>query len=221
MTTSSSPWVLASASPRRAAILRGLGMDFEVAPSSLREPPPRPGESPSAYAVRVARLKVRDVASGRRSGLVVGADTIVVAGRRVLGKPASRSEAAAMLRALSGRWHDVISGIALFDCDSGRISSAFSCSRVHFRRLSGREIAWYIDTGEYRDKAGAYAVQGHAALFIDRIEGCYFNIVGFPIALFDRICRKMGVDLFSAQWAGAARPRPRELQPRGIAKSTG
>ncbi len=196
MTTSSSRWVLASASPRREEIFHGLGLGFAVEPSSLPEPPPRRGETASAYAVRVARIKVREVAGSRRSGLVVGADTIVVAGKTVLGKPGSRDEATAMLRALSGRWHEVITGLALLDCASGRLRSGFSRSRVHFRRLSDREIRWYTATGEYRDKAGGYAVQGFAALFIDRIEGCYFNIVGFPVALFDRMCRRMGIDLF-------------------------
>ncbi len=189
--------MLASASPRRAEILNGLGMRFEVAPSRRPEPPPRRGESPAAYAVRAARAKVRDVAGNRTSGLILGADTIVVAGRRILGKPGSDREAREMLRLLSGRWHEVVSGIALCDCASNRVATGSSRSRVHFRRLSSREISWYVRTGEHRDKAGAYAVQGFASLFIDRIEGCYFNIVGFPVALFERLCRRMGIDLFA------------------------
>jgi septum formation protein len=103
-----------------------------------------------------------------------------------------------MLEELSGRWHEVVTGLSLCDCASGRTRSAFSSSRVHFRRLRKREIDWYLDTGEYADKAGAYAVQGYAALFIDRIEGCYFNVVGFPVATFDRLCRRMGFDLVAS-----------------------
>ena len=170
-------------------------MDFIVTPSSVPEPGPRPEETPSAYAVRVARLKVREVAARRESGLIVGADTIVVAGSVVLGKPTSKRDAESMLRALSGRWHEVITGVALQDRATARMASGFSCSRVHFRRMSAREIAWYLAMGEHRDKAGAYAVQGYAALFIDRIEGCYFNIVGFPVALFEKLCRRLGLDL--------------------------
>ncbi len=100
-----------------------------------------------------------------------------------------------MLKRLSGRWHEVLSGICILDCGRHRIHSASSRSRVHFRRLSPAEIEWYLRTGEYRDKAGAYGVQGHASLFIDRIEGCYFNIVGFPVAVFEKLCRKVGINL--------------------------
>lgn len=197
MTTTRARWILASASPRRSEILRGLGIKFTVSPSSAPEPPSHPQEPPARYATRVARLKVREVAVGRKSGLVVGADTIVVAGTGVLGKPASEREARMMLRALSGRWHEVITGIALLNCATGRMTSGFTSSRVHFRRMSAREISWYLATGEYRDKAGAYGVQGYAALFIDRIEGCYFNIVGFPVALFEKLCRTLEIDLLS------------------------
>ena len=100
-----------------------------------------------------------------------------------------------MLASLSGRWHEVITGICLVDCGKSRSASACAISRVHFRRLSAGEIDWYLDTGEYADKAGAYAVQGFASLFIDRIEGCYFNIVGFPVHTFEKACRRLGINL--------------------------
>ena len=96
---------------------------------------------------------------------------------------------------LGGRWHEVWSGLCIFDCDKGLSRAGYSRSRVHFRRLASSDIEWYLDRGEYIDKAGAYAVQGYASLFIDGIEGCYFNIVGFPIALFEKLCRKMGIRL--------------------------
>jgi septum formation protein len=130
------------------------------------------------------------------SGLIIGADTIVVLGNHILGKPEGPKEAERMLRSLSGRWHEVITGVSLLDAATGRRRSTFSSSRVHFRDLTREEIEWYLRTGEYCDKAGAYAIQGRAALFIDRIEGCYFNIVGFPVATFDRMCRQMGINLF-------------------------
>src|SRR5262249_298498 len=124
-------------------------------------------------------------------GLVIGADTIVVVRNHYLGKPSSKEEARKMLRSLGGRWHRVVTGISLFDCESGRTRSRSVTSRVHFRRLSAPMVEWYLDTGDYRDKAGAYGIQGYAAMFIDRIEGCYFNIVGFPVAAFYRICSEM------------------------------
>lgn len=100
-----------------------------------------------------------------------------------------------MLRSLSGRWHEVITGICLVDCCGNRAVSACAVSRVHFRRLSTADTEWYLDTGEYSDKAGAYAIQGYASLFIDRIEGCYFNIVGFPITTFEKLGRRLGIRL--------------------------
>ncbi len=190
-------WILASASPRRKEILSRLGLKFEVSPSRIMEPLRKPHETPARYAVRVARMKAREVADGRSSGLVLGADTIVVLGNRILGKPSSRAEARAMLESLSGRRHEVISGLCLLDCATRRALTASSRSRVHFRRLSPSEIEWYVGTGEYRDKAGAYGIQGCASLFVDRIEGCYFNIVGFPVAAFERLCRRMGFNLWS------------------------
>ena len=187
--------ILASASPRRGEILNRLGIRFHVCPSSMPEPPRKPRETPAVYAVRAARLKAEEVALRQRSGLVLGADAIVVLGNTILGKPSCRAEARNMLRSLSGRWHEVISGICLFRCSPRRVCSASGLSRVHFRRLSRAEIDWYLNTGEYHDKAGAYGAQGYASLFIDRIEGCYFNIVGLPIAVFERLCRRMGIDL--------------------------
>ncbi len=164
-------------------------------PSFMAEPGLVPGESPRSYALRVARLKASETARKHRSGVVIGADTIVVVGDRILGKPSSGSDARVMLRSLSRRWHEVITGICIIDCRSGRSRSTCEYSRVHFRRITEAEIEWYVGTGEYRDKAGAYGIQGYASLFVDRIEGCYFNIVGFPVAAFQRLCRKLDIDL--------------------------
>jgi septum formation protein len=193
--TGNQAWILASASPRRNEILKQLGMRFYVDPSGIIEPPRKTRETPSRYAVRIACLKASEVARRYQSGCVIGVDTIVVLGNSILGKPRSRADGRAMLESLSGRWHEVLSGICLIDCRMNHVCSSFSRSRVHFRRLSAEQIKWYLKTGEYRDKAGAYAVQGYAALLIDRIEGCYFNIVGFPITAFEKLCRHMGIDL--------------------------
>jgi septum formation protein len=189
-------WILASASPRRSEILDRLGIRFRVDPSGIEEPPQKRGETPKEYVVRIARLKAAEVVQRHKSGLVLAADTIVVAGNSILGKPQSPADARSMLRRLSGRWHEVLSGICLMNAETHRMRADCSLSRVHFRPLAPFEIAWYLKTGEYRDKAGAYAVQGYASLFIDRIEGCYFNIVGFPVAVFERLCRKAGINLF-------------------------
>ena len=180
--------VLASASPRRRELLAALGIRLRIEPSPAAEPVRRPGESAAAFVRRAARAKAGIVACRHKTGLVLGADTIVQVANRTLGKPASEEEARRMLRSLSGRWHEVFTGICLIDCASGRSRSGHACSRVHFRRLRRQEIDWYLATGEHRDKAGAYAIQGLASLFIDRIEGCYFNVVGLPVSL---VCRRL------------------------------
>ena len=187
--------ILASASPRRSEILEALGLDFVVDPSRIPEPGPVPGETPARYAARVARSKVQDVSKRHHRGLIIGADTVVVASGERFGKPTGKEEARNMLRALEGRWHEVVSGISLMDCETERARSRSVTSRVRFRRLSGSEIDWYLTTADYRDKAGAYGIQGYAAMFVDRIEGCYFNIVGFPIAAFYSMCREMNLPL--------------------------
>jgi septum formation protein len=202
--TSKPKWILASASPRRREILKQLGLQFHVEPSGIPEPAKNTRETASKYAVRVACLKAEEIAAGHRSGFVIGVDTSVVLGNSILGKPKTQSEAKEMLERLSGRWHEVLSGICLIDCAHHHAHSGFGRSRVHFRRLSPQDIQWYLKTGEHRDKAGAYGVQGYASLFIDRIEGCFFNIVGFPIAAFQKLCREAGIDLI------------RELKPASV-----
>jgi septum formation protein len=188
-------WILASASPRRKEILNRLGLHFLIDPSRSPEPERGIREQPGRYAIRAARMKAEEVSERHSSGLIISADTIVVVKDQILGKPANREDARTMLRALSGRWHEVLSGICLLDCGRRRTRSALGCSRVHFRRLTSDEIEWYLDSGEQRDKAGAYGIQGRASLFIDRIEGCYFNIVGFPIAAFVKLCRAWNINL--------------------------
>lgn len=188
-------WILASASPRRREILARLGLRFAIDPSALPEPPRAEEESPAGYAMRVARLKAEEVGARHPDALVLAADTIVVLDDDILGKPEGRAGARDMLGRLGGRWHEVVSGISLLDTARGPAHSACSRSRVHFRALAPDEVEWYLDTGEYLDKAGAYGIQGYAALFIDRIEGCYFNIVGFPVAAFETLCREAAIGL--------------------------
>lgn len=190
--------ILASASPRRRELLAGLGFRLVIDPSTLPEPARIRSESPASYVMRAARMKAQEVAGRHSSGFIIAADTIVVVGNRILGKPVSMEEAGRMLRCLSGRWHEVFTGICGIRKPEGVSGAAYSRSRVHMRRLARAEIDWYLSTGEHWDKAGAYAIQGYASLFIDRIEGCYFNIVGFPIFAFAQLCRRLRLPLIKS-----------------------
>jgi septum formation protein len=193
--------VLASASPRRRELLAQAGFSFEVHPAHIPEEP-YPNEDPAAYVTRLAREKAQAVyreimgAPGPASGTwestnpdrpsvsnlaVLGADTTVALDGHILGKPESPADAARMLRLLSGRTHRVLTGVALVTAT--RTEVAAESTAVQFLTLSDEEIDAYIATGEPMDKAGAYAIQGRAARWIPRIEGCYFNVVGLPIAL--------------------------------------
>jgi len=177
-------------------ILRLLGLRFIVDPCRDPEPLQNKSESPSAYVRRVSRLKAAAVAKRHPGSRIIAADTIVVVNDTILGKPSDRTEAKDMLRQLSGRRHEVLTGLCLTTADESRRNhSSATCSGVYFRRMSDSDIEWYLNTEEYRDKAGAYGIQGFASLFIDRIEGCYFNIVGFPVSDFARLCRRAKINL--------------------------
>jgi septum formation protein len=180
--------ILASASPRRAELLGRAGFTFEVSPVDLDESP-WPSEAPAAHVTRLAEAKAGAGAARHPGRLVLGADTIVVVGGRILGKPASDGEAAEMLGCLSGRWHEVMTAVALRRDERGVSETAVT--RVHFLPLSPAEVAWYVASAEPRDKAGAYAVQGLASRFIDRIEGSCSNVVGLPMDVVYRLLRVM------------------------------
>ena len=174
------PLILASASPRRAELLRNAGIAFSVDPAHVPEQPLE-NEPPQEYAKRLAREKARAVLARHPKDAVLGADTIVVIGGRVLEKPLDIDDAARMLRALSGRTHEVITGVCLAAAGFERTQA--ESTRVTFAELSEQEIAGYVATGEPMDKAGAYAIQGIASRWAVRIEGCYFNVVGLPVPL--------------------------------------
>lgn len=174
--------VLASASPRRSELLRQAGFRFEVVPAHINEDT-RPDEDPIAYVVRLAREKAQ-VAYAQISdpeAVVLGADTTVTLDGHILAKPEDASEAIGMLRMLSGRTHRVITGVSV--ATTARTEVAAEVTAVQFVTLCEEEIAGYVATGEPMDKAGAYGIQGYAARWIPRIEGCYFNVVGLPVAL--------------------------------------
>ena len=174
--------ILASASPRRRELLAQAGLAFTVHPAHIPEDP-RPNEDPVAYVVRLAREKAQAVFDelGDPQAVVLGADTTVTLDNHILGKPEDAADAARTLRLLSGRSHLVITGVAVVT--SKRAEVAAEVTAVRFLTLSDEEIAAYIATGEPMDKAGAYAIQGRAARWIPRVDGCYFNVVGLPVSL--------------------------------------
>jgi septum formation protein len=172
--------ILASASPRRAELLRAAGFAFEVVAADVDESI-RAGESPQTYVRRLAAAKSAAALSpARRDAIILGADTAVVVDDDVLGKPGDDADAAAMLTRLSGRRHEVMTGVSL-RCGAYEVGRV-EITEVDFVRLTEDDIAWYVKSGEGRDKAGAYAIQGLASRFIPRIEGSYSNVVGLPIA---------------------------------------
>jgi septum formation protein len=186
------PLVLASSSPRRQQLLSSAGIPFLAQAADVPEVP-RPGELPLDYARRLAREKARAVASQRHlanSDLVLGADTIVVVDEQILEKPVDATDAARMLRLLSGRTHQVTTGVCLIGEAFEDIRS--ETTEVTFDTLSEAEIAMYVGHGEPMGKAGAYAIQGIASRWICRLEGCYFNVVGLPVPLVYRMLREHG-----------------------------
>ncbi len=183
--------VLASASPRREALLRQLGVPFEVVPSDLPEAWP-PGPAPAAVTA-LALAKCRSVAKRLGPAVVLGADTAVLLQGQVFGKPESPEDARRMLRALRGREHEVITGVALVEVPSGREETAAVVSQVLMREYSEAEIDAYIASGEPLDKAGAYAIQAAGHGLVDRVEGCYTNVVGLPLTTTRRLLEAWGI----------------------------
>ena len=188
---------LASQSPRRRELLEQIGIKFRVLVSDVNEAV-LPHETPAAYVERIARIKAevawRHISARRMKRLpVLAADTAVIVGRRILGKPLDATEAAAMLKALSGRTHQVITAVAI--AQEGRLKWARSETAVTFRRLSPDEIARYVATREPQDKAGGYAVQGYAAAFISRIEGSYSGVMGLPLFETARLLKTLGIQV--------------------------
>jgi septum formation protein len=192
--------ILASASPRRAELLKAAGFEFDVRVTDIDEEP-RPGEPPREYVLRVAREKAVAGQQGRPGNpaeagfhdqreIIVAADTTVVVEGEILGKPADDGDAQRMLRRLSGRAHEVLTGITIRNGADER--SAVDSTAVWFKPLTDQEIGWYVASGEGRDKAGAYAIQGLGSRFIPRIDGSYSNVVGLPIATVHRLLIELG-----------------------------
>ena len=179
--------ILASRSPRRSELLASAGISFEVLAADIDETP-HPDEAPAAYVERLAVEKARAVFALRPAARVLGADTTVTIDGEILGKPIDAADAVRMLRKLSGRAHEVHTGVAVIS--AAGVRSAVDTTRVWFDAMTDEDISWYVATGEPIDRAGAYAIQGLAARFIPRIEGSYSNVVGLPVAMVSSILKR-------------------------------
>ena len=189
--------ILASASPRRREILENTNVKFDIISSSIEELVLE-GESPCQMVMRLAFEKGIDIASKRKSDLVISADTIVVLDNTVLGKPKDEKEAKVMITNLSGKTHQVITGISLINLENDKKVIDYVISNVKFKNLSEDDINDYIKTKESLDKAGAYGIQGYGALLVEEIQGDYFNIVGLPISkLSDLLKLHFNINLFA------------------------
>lgn len=186
--------ILASESPRRASLLANLGLRFETLQPCIREEL-QEGLPPRLLAEGLARAKAGSVEGQVETGLIIAADTVVVLGDRILGKPCDQAEAMEMLASLSGRKHQVVTGVCLSDRDTGKVWLDSEVTDVYFRTLNQAEIEAYVETGEPADKAGAYGIQGKGALLVERIEGCFYNVVGLPLPKLYLMLKEVGISL--------------------------
>lgn len=184
--------ILASASPRRAELLRSAGVDFDVLVANVDESI-RAGETAARHVGRLAEEKAIRVLPQAGQRPVLGADTVVVVDDQILGKPADAADATRMLRLLSGRTHQVLTGVALISAGSPTRHLQIASTTVEFATLTEAEIAAYVASEEPMDKAGAYAIQGRASRFVTRIDGSYSNVVGLPVAVVYELCKRAGL----------------------------
>ena len=186
-------FILASSSPRRRELLASIGLTFDVVPSHIPEVRDE-RESPEEYVARLSREKAQAIASRHPDEWVIAADTTVLLGEELLEKPADAADARRMLATIAGRTHIVYTGVTLQNVAKEWCETRIAESEVRMLPLSSEDIAWYVETGEPLDKAGAYAVQGIGAMFIDSIHGSYTNVVGLPLATLFQMLRKAGLD---------------------------
>ncbi|MDO8519130.1 MAG: nucleoside triphosphate pyrophosphatase [Deltaproteobacteria bacterium] len=184
--------ILASASPRRAELLREAGFSFEIRPSSVMETI-RPGELPREFAIRMALDKALDVSRTEKKVYVLGADTIVCLGTRIFGKPRDATQAHQFLEELAGKTHDVITGYAIIEAPDRMVTKGSVLSRVGLKQLTVEKIASYVATEEPLDKAGAYAIQGIGKELVEKIEGSFTNVVGLPVEELTPILENLGL----------------------------
>lgn len=190
--------ILASASPRRKAILDMFNLNFKVYPANIDEN--INVNNPYKFVESLSYTKAKSIALKNKDSLVIGADTIVHLNGNILGKPKSSNEAYEMLYLLSGKVHSVVTGISLVHEQEEIYLKSHEVTKVYFKELSHKEIISYIDTGEPLDKAGAYGIQGVASAFVEKIEGCYFNVVGLPTNKLYNLLEGIGVNLLKGSW---------------------
>ncbi|MFA6023352.1 MAG: Maf family protein [Candidatus Pacearchaeota archaeon] len=194
--------ILATTSPRRQGLAQTMGLDFEIVPSNYEENM-KLNLKPKDLVMQFAHGKALDVSKKFKEGIVIGIDTIIVFNNKNLGKPKTKEEAFKMLKSYSGKKQYVYSGVCLIDCKTKKIIKDFEVTEVYFKKLEDNEIKNYIATGEPMDKAGGYGIQDLASIFIKKINGCYFNVMGFPIYNIYKNLRKMNVNIFDYdRWKG-------------------
>ena len=188
--------ILASASPRRKELLEQIGIPYKILPSGVEEDMSKIEGTPEEKVEKLALNKAMDVAGKLSSGLVLGADTAVVLGKDIMGKPKTYDEGYSMLKKLSGNTHLVITGLALINAENMRYITGHEITEVVFDTLTDNKIKWYLETGEYKDKAGSYGIQGKGAVFVKEIRGCYFNVVGLPLFKLTEMLERFGYPLY-------------------------
>ncbi len=194
MTTTASQLILASSSPRRAELLREMGLRFEVRTPTVCEPEPRsPGQIPQHWAEALSYFKARSVAKDLRDGFVLGADTIVSLGDEIIGKPADLDDARRILNALVGTTHDVITGVTLLNVETGARLIRHETTAVTMKPMFEDTLERYLESGLWKGKAGAYGIQDSSDANIERLEGSYSNVVGLPIELVEQLCVDAGI----------------------------
>ena len=191
--------ILASQSPRRAEILTAVGWEFEAIAADIDETR-FTAEDAVSYVKRLARTKAETIAQRFPDRLVLGADTVVVIAGEIFGQPRDDDDARRMLRLLSGKWHEVLTGVALVRGRLSQVLVEHQTTRVLFAEMSAAEIDWYVSTGEPQGKAGAYGIQGLASLFIKEIQGDYFNVVGLPVRLLFELSRRVDAAAAALRW---------------------
>ncbi len=189
--------ILASESPRRKQLLQQIGLDFLSSPANIQEDLSALA-TPQDLVQAIAFQKAQKVSESLDNGIVIAADTVVVIEGEVMGKPVNREEAFLMLSRLNGNCHQVITGLCVMDVQNNVPDLAVEITRVFFRPFSSEEIDNYLNSGEWTDKAGAYAIQGRGALLVDHIDGCYYNVMGLPLNRLNLMLKKQGVDLLGA-----------------------
>ena len=186
--------ILASASPRRKELLEKIGLRFKVVPSNYEEDIPL-GLEPHEFAQKISLEKARVVASKHQNVIVIAADTFIVFGGQIFGKPHSEKEARKMLETINGRQHSVITGFTIMDTDTNKALSKSVETRVYIRKLASNEIDAYVESKEPLDKAGAYAIQGLGSVIVEKIEGDYFNVIGLPLSALTESLKAFGVHI--------------------------